>query len=218
MARPPLINPPPTSPATTKSMKGNAPKNTLPEIELRRLLREAGYSGYRLHWKVAGRPDIAYPGRKVGELDHFEPPLPRLLHLDIRATRRARKPYDGLAVVHLVEVDVVPELRRARADHVPQQREVRHERHPLGTVFVDGHRHLRGLVRVLDGVRVRVRPRHVDELTLHTGIPPRPRATGRWRTATSCRAPGASRTAPVSAWRPRTAPRWRTRWHRWPSR
>lgn len=47
-------------------MKGNRGKNTQPEVELRRLLRQAGYPGYRLHWKgVPGRPDIAYPGRKV---------------------------------------------------------------------------------------------------------------------------------------------------------
>jgi len=47
-------------------MKGNRGKDTGPELQLRRLLREAGYPGYRLHWgKVPGRPDIAYPGRKV---------------------------------------------------------------------------------------------------------------------------------------------------------
>lgn len=82
----PLINPLPTSPATTKSMKGNSPKNTRPEVELRRLLRAAGYSGYRLHWKVAGRPDIAYPGRKVAvfvngcywhRCPYCKPPIPR---------------------------------------------------------------------------------------------------------------------------------------------
>jgi len=65
MAPKPLINPPPTSEAVSKSMKGNVAKDTTPELALRRLLREAGWSGYRLHWKVAGRPDIAYPGRKV---------------------------------------------------------------------------------------------------------------------------------------------------------
>lgn len=47
-------------------MKGNRGKDTSPELALRRLLREAGYPGYRLHWKGAlGHPDIAYPGRKV---------------------------------------------------------------------------------------------------------------------------------------------------------
>jgi DNA mismatch endonuclease (patch repair protein) len=47
-------------------MQGNRGKNTKPELHLRRLLREAGYPGYRLHWKNApGHPDIAYPGRKV---------------------------------------------------------------------------------------------------------------------------------------------------------
>lgn len=47
-------------------MRGNRPKDTGPELEMRRLLREAGYPGYRLHWRVAGtRPDIAYPGRQV---------------------------------------------------------------------------------------------------------------------------------------------------------
>ncbi len=47
-------------------MKGNVRGGTKPELHLRRLLREAGYPGYRLHWKQApGTPDIAYPGRKV---------------------------------------------------------------------------------------------------------------------------------------------------------
>jgi len=46
-------------------MKGNRGKDTEPELTLRRLLREAGFPGYRLHWKVSGRPDIAYPGRRV---------------------------------------------------------------------------------------------------------------------------------------------------------
>ena len=46
-------------------MKGNVRKDTKPELMLRMLLREAGYPGYRLQWKVPGRPDICYPGRKV---------------------------------------------------------------------------------------------------------------------------------------------------------
>jgi DNA mismatch endonuclease Vsr len=47
-------------------MRANRAKGTSPELLLRRLLRAASHPGYRLHWKKApGRPDIAYPGRKV---------------------------------------------------------------------------------------------------------------------------------------------------------
>lgn len=57
--------PEPTSRAVTRSMKGNRGRDTKPELQLRRLLREAGFPGYRLHWKAPGRPDVAYPGRRV---------------------------------------------------------------------------------------------------------------------------------------------------------
>lgn len=58
--------PSPTSAAVSKSMKGNRGRDTKPELLLRRLLRDAGYPGHRLHWnKAPGRPDAAYPGRKV---------------------------------------------------------------------------------------------------------------------------------------------------------
>ena len=56
---------PPLNENTVKSMKGNRRKDTKPEMILRGALREAGYGGYRLQWKVDGRPDICYPGRKV---------------------------------------------------------------------------------------------------------------------------------------------------------
>lgn len=68
-------------------MKGNVRANTKPELRLRRLLREAGYPGYRLHWKQApGTPDIAYPGRRVAvfvngcfwhRCPHCVPPSPQ---------------------------------------------------------------------------------------------------------------------------------------------
>lgn len=57
--------PKPTSAATSKAMKGNKRSNTKPELLVRKRLRDAGLDGYRLQWKVAGRPDVAWPGKKV---------------------------------------------------------------------------------------------------------------------------------------------------------
>jgi len=57
---------PDVSPAVRKAMQGNKSRDTTPELAVRRMLREAGCPGYRLHWKKApGRPDIVFPGRKV---------------------------------------------------------------------------------------------------------------------------------------------------------
>ncbi len=39
--------------------------NTTTEVPLRRLLWAAGLRGYRKHWPVFGKPDFAWPGRKV---------------------------------------------------------------------------------------------------------------------------------------------------------
>ena len=39
--------------------------NTTTELPLRELLWAAGIRGYRKHWPVAGKPDFAWPGRKV---------------------------------------------------------------------------------------------------------------------------------------------------------
>ena len=59
-------NPEPTNAVTSKVMRANKGKDTGPEQEVRRILREIGCPGYRLNWKKApGRPDIAYPGRKI---------------------------------------------------------------------------------------------------------------------------------------------------------
>lgn len=48
-----------------KSMQGNKRANTKPELVMRERLRAAGLTGYRLQWKVPGRPDVAWPGKKV---------------------------------------------------------------------------------------------------------------------------------------------------------
>lgn len=51
---------------TSKIMSSIRAKNTKPEMLLRKTLWANGIRGYRLHWdKVPGRPDIAFPGRKI---------------------------------------------------------------------------------------------------------------------------------------------------------
>lgn len=55
-----------TSKHVSKVMKANKAHNTKPEIRLRQALWAAGIRGYRLNWKkVPGRPDIAFPGKKI---------------------------------------------------------------------------------------------------------------------------------------------------------
>jgi DNA mismatch endonuclease (patch repair protein) len=68
-------------------MRANKGKDTAPELRLRALLREAGFRGYRLHWRKApGHPDIAFPGRRIAvfvhgcfwhQCPHCNPPSPK---------------------------------------------------------------------------------------------------------------------------------------------
>lgn len=61
----------PDSEITSRVMSSNKGKNTKPEILMRDALRQIGIPGYRLHWKKApGRPDIAYPGKKIAIFVH----------------------------------------------------------------------------------------------------------------------------------------------------
>lgn len=63
--------PVPTDPRVSAVMSRIRAKNTKPELVLRALLREAGHTGYRLHYtKVPGRPDIAFVGRQVAVFVH----------------------------------------------------------------------------------------------------------------------------------------------------
>jgi DNA mismatch endonuclease (patch repair protein) len=39
--------------------------NTTTELPLAQLLWAAGIRGYRKHWPIAGKPDFAWPGRKI---------------------------------------------------------------------------------------------------------------------------------------------------------
>lgn len=77
----------PARESTSRVMKGNKGKNTKPEISVRKLLWNNNFKGYRLHWnKVPGRPDIAFPGKKIAIFVNgcywhrcpiCQPPLPK---------------------------------------------------------------------------------------------------------------------------------------------
>jgi DNA mismatch endonuclease (patch repair protein) len=52
-------------------MRANRARDTRPEKTLRSALRARGCTGYRLNWRKApGRPDIAFPGRRVAIFVH----------------------------------------------------------------------------------------------------------------------------------------------------
>lgn len=81
-----LVSPPASSEATRNVMKANKRSDTKPELMMRERLRAAGLTGYRLQWKVAGHPDIAWPGKKVAlfvngcfwhRCPHCDLPLPK---------------------------------------------------------------------------------------------------------------------------------------------
>lgn len=40
-------------------------RDTQPEFVLRKAVSEVGFRGYRLHYKLTGKPDIVFPGRKI---------------------------------------------------------------------------------------------------------------------------------------------------------
>lgn len=59
-------SPTPKNELTSRVMSSIGAKNTKPELTLRKALWKMGLRGYRIHWKKApGKPDIAFPGRKV---------------------------------------------------------------------------------------------------------------------------------------------------------
>ena len=66
-----------SSEAVHNVMVANRSTNTGPERVVRRMLRQAGHPGYRLHWRIDDedgryicRPDITYPGRKLAIFVH----------------------------------------------------------------------------------------------------------------------------------------------------
>ena len=72
-----LETPSASSSAVHNVMIANRSVNTGPERVVRRMLREAGLAGYRLHWRIDDesgryicRPDITYPGRRIAIFVH----------------------------------------------------------------------------------------------------------------------------------------------------
>jgi len=64
-------SPIPRNEITSKIMSRIKAKNTKPEILFRKELWKNGIRGYRLHWnKVPGKPDIAFPGKKIAIFIH----------------------------------------------------------------------------------------------------------------------------------------------------
>ena len=72
-----LVSPPASSANARATMRANKGKNTKPELIVRKMLRDAGHPGYRLHWtirdkdgRVICKPDICYPGKKISIFVH----------------------------------------------------------------------------------------------------------------------------------------------------
>lgn len=64
-------SPKPKNKNVSKVMSANKAKNTKPEVQLRKLLWVEGLRGYRTNYKKApGRPDIAFPTKKVAIFIH----------------------------------------------------------------------------------------------------------------------------------------------------
>lgn len=64
-------SPMPKNASVSRVMSANKPRNTKPELTLRKLLWDTNARGYRLNWKkVPGKPDIAFPGKKLAIFVH----------------------------------------------------------------------------------------------------------------------------------------------------
>ncbi|MCH3943629.1 MAG: very short patch repair endonuclease [Atopobiaceae bacterium] len=168
-----------TSLATRHVMQANKGRDTKPELAVRRALRAAGWTGYRLQWKVAGRPDICFPGRKVAifvngcfwhRCPHCGLPLPKsnVEYWEEKFDRnRARdERNESLLVAQGWTVIVVWECRLKKARFAPTIREVvlelersREGGARVGRVVEVGGAAARARRRALKGYRSRHRGR-----------------------------------------------------------
>lgn len=123
--------------AVRKSMQGNKRRDTKPELLVRQRLRAAELTGYRLDWaKAPGRPDIAFPGRKVAifvngcywhRCPHCSPSVPRKNVEFWEAKFRRNVERDKRALAELEELGWLAitiwecELRRDRIDETMER-------------------------------------------------------------------------------------------------
>lgn len=63
-------SPVPASKVTSKMMSANKGKDSTPEVSVRRALWSRGVRGYRIHWKIAGKPDLAFPAKSLAIFVH----------------------------------------------------------------------------------------------------------------------------------------------------
>lgn len=123
--------------AVHKSMQGNKRRDTKPELLVRQRLRAAELTGYRLDWaKAPGRPDIAFPGRKVAifvngcywhRCPHCSPSVPRKNVEFWEAKFRRNVERDKRALAELEELGWLAitiwecELKRDRIDETMER-------------------------------------------------------------------------------------------------
>lgn len=123
--------------AVRKSMQGNKRRDTKPELLVRQRLRAAELTGYRLDWaKAPGRPDIAFPGRKVAifvngcywhRCPHCSPSVPRKNVEFWEAKFRRNVERDKRALTELEELGWLAitiwecELKRDRIDETMER-------------------------------------------------------------------------------------------------
>ena len=131
----------PISEAVHKSMQGNKRKDTKPELLVRKALRDAGLPGYRLQWKKApGRPDIAYPGRKIAifvdgcfwhRCPHCNPRVPKTntayweakfaRNVERDRINEARAIEEGWTVIRIWECELKKDKREATIARLVEQ-------------------------------------------------------------------------------------------------
>ena len=105
--------------------------NGTTEVALGRLLWNAGLRGYRKHWRVAGRPDFAWPGRKIAifvdgcfwhgcfckhlprtNVEFWKEKIENNVRRDRRVTRRLKR--DGWVAIRIRECAVSKERTLSR--------------------------------------------------------------------------------------------------------